>query len=94
MLGAAGLFGGHLREAVEALDRQQPSTILLDLMLPDGSGAEVLRRVRERSLPVRVAVTTGTSEEHLLREVGHLRPDAVYRKPINLPAVEKWLAGR
>src|SRR5690242_2597654 len=68
-----------LREAMARLD-ERPDCVLLDLMLPDGSGADVLRRVRAEQLPVRVAVTTGTSDEHILNEVEHLRPDSVHRK--------------
>src|SRR5690242_4139813 len=65
-----------LAEAIERL-ADEPEAVLLDLMLPDGSGAQVLRHIREQGLPFRVAVTTGTSDEHMLREVEGLKPDAL-----------------
>jgi len=85
------LPAASVQDAIAALARR-PHSILLALMLPDGSGAGVLRHVRAKRLPARVAVTTGTTDEHLLAEVEHLRPDAVFRKPLDLPAVEQWLA--
>jgi CheY-like chemotaxis protein len=65
-----------LAEAMERL-ADEPDAVLLDLMLPDGSGAQVLRHIREHGLSARVAVTTGTSDEHMLREVKGLKPDAI-----------------
>jgi CheY-like chemotaxis protein len=70
---------------------ERPHCVLLDLILPDGSGADVLRHIREKALPARVAVTTGTSDEQMMREVQGLRPDALYHKPLDLSAVERWL---
>ena len=40
---------GTGREALAAVDAQQPALIVLDLMLPDIDGIEVCRRVREQS---------------------------------------------
>lgn len=36
-------------EALEEIDRSDPDVILLDLILPDGDGVDVCRRVREHS---------------------------------------------
>jgi DNA-binding response OmpR family regulator len=65
--------------------------IVLDLCLPDGCGIEILRYVRERSLPVWVAVNTGCADEGLLREVRALRPDALFIKPFNPETLLAWL---
>ena len=44
---------GNVRQAKEAFERQLPDLIILDINLPDGSGYDYLKWVRERSsLPV------------------------------------------
>jgi len=49
-------------EALEAAARVQPDLVLLDLMLPDGSGFDVCRRLRERSA-VPIIMLTARGEE-------------------------------
>jgi CheY-like chemotaxis protein len=58
--------------------------VLLDLVLPDGSGIEVLRRLRASGRAVRAVVTTRTDDLGQLREAEALKPDRVLRKPIDL----------
>jgi DNA-binding NarL/FixJ family response regulator len=66
-----------------ALVESEPSCVILDLMLPDGDGEIVLRRVREARLRTRVAVTTGTGDEARLEAVRRLGPEALLRKPVD-----------
>ena len=71
----------------------RPDTIVLDLMLPDGNGVEVLRRVRNAGMPAQVAVVTATSDDRLLDEVQALKPDALFRKPLDWNELCRWIAG-
>jgi len=64
--------------------RDVPDVVILDLMLPDGSGVSVLRHVREQHLKIRVAVTTATSDQEALAEVERLSPESLMRKPIDV----------
>ena len=89
---------GHEVDAVgtvaEAYARLPTSRcIVLDLCLPDGCGIDVLRYVRERHLPVRVAVNTGCADQKLLKEVRALRPDALFIKPFDPEELLAWLRG-
>jgi len=68
-----------------------PSFMLLDLMLPDGNGKLILQQVRATNMPVRVAVTTGVDDSLLMSEVSALNPDAMYRKPLDLDKISRWL---
>jgi DNA-binding response OmpR family regulator len=50
------------REALEVAERSQPHLVLLDVMLPDGSGYDVCRSLRERS-EVPIIMLTARGEE-------------------------------
>jgi two-component system response regulator RegX3 len=53
---------GTVREALELTERALPDLVLLDVMLPDGSGYDVCRRLRERS-GVPIIMLTARGEE-------------------------------
>jgi two-component system, OmpR family, response regulator RegX3 len=50
------------REALQVAERSQPDLVLLDVMLPDGSGYDVCRSLRERS-DVPIIMLTARGEE-------------------------------
>jgi CheY-like chemotaxis protein len=73
----------NLAQGLELLE-QRPTHVLLDLMLPDGQGVEILRRLREMNSAVKVVVTTAANDANLLREVHLLSPHRILKKPIDL----------
>jgi CheY-like chemotaxis protein len=77
----------------EGLDRlpSGPDFVILDLMLPDGDGAELLRAIRRQGAPIRVIVTTGSADRERLEAVRALGPDALLLKPIDLRDVDAVL---
>jgi CheY-like chemotaxis protein len=77
-------------EALAMLVGRPPDAILLDLMLPDGNGAELLRVVRAHRFPIRIAVITA-ADTGMIDEVRQLAPDAVFRKPLDFAEVRRWL---
>ena len=80
-----------LHEALDKLHLFLPTRVILDVHLPDGSGLELLRRVRESRLPVRVAVVTGATDLELLREMRLLKPDFIGGKPFELEPLLDFL---
>ena len=73
---------GTVAEAMSGL-AFRPDWVLLDLMLPDGCGSEVLRRVGAEELATRVCVITGCGPEKL-DEVRALHPEHILNKPIDV----------
>jgi len=70
---------------------QAPRFLVLDLLLPDGNGRDLLREVRDSELPVKVAVLTAAADKQLLDEVRALKPDALFGKPLDVPRLLAWL---
>jgi DNA-binding response OmpR family regulator len=72
----------------EALEKSavNPDWILLDLMLPDGNGIELLHRVRAGMLSSRVCVVTGCGPA-LQSEARNLAPDHFFTKPLDVDAL-------
>jgi len=62
----------------------RPDAIVLDMMLPDGDGITLLRKVRSEDHPVTIAVTTGIEDSTRLDEIRSLVPDGLFRKPLEL----------
>lgn len=61
-----------------------PLVLILDLMLPDGDGTDLLQQVRQNEWPIKVVVTTGSSDSLRLSLVEQLNPDFLLLKPIDL----------
>lgn len=76
----------------QVLLKERPAVLILDLMLPDGDGAAILQEIRRRGLPVKVVVQTGVNDAEWLARVRGMRPDLVLHKPIDLPALVRFLA--
>ena len=64
--------------------------LILDLMLPDRSGMELLSWVRQRDWPVRVAVITGASRD-IAEQAREMGADLVIRKPVKVEQLIAWL---
>jgi DNA-binding response OmpR family regulator len=62
---------------------QRPAWMLLDLMLPDGNGIDVLRRARSEQLPVTVCVITGCGCE-MIDEACRAGADHSFTKPLDV----------
>jgi DNA-binding response OmpR family regulator len=59
--GFAAKTCGTVREALDEAQSRRPDLVVLDVTLPDGSGLDVLRTIRERGIPV--ILLTARAEE-------------------------------
>ncbi len=84
---------GTLAEALVQIRQPPPDWVVLDLMLPDGDGLALLRKIRSDRLDVRVAVTTGSADGSQLDAVLELGPELFLTKPIDLLDLLNGLSG-
>ena len=78
-------------EAIRTLAGQQFDRAILDLMLPDRPGVDVLRFIRRRNLPTQVAILSGYHDPEAFPGLAELAPDVIFRKPVNVVALNRWL---
>ena len=77
---------GTVGEAIEALGDapgDAPAWILLDLMLPDGNGLDVLRRVRRQRMSSTVCVITGCGPD-MVDQATEAGADHAFTKPLDV----------
>ena len=67
--------------AIQKARQQSFGLIYLDLVLPDISGSETLKAIRQIDDTARVVVITGNQESNLLQEILELGPFTVLVKP-------------
>jgi DNA-binding response OmpR family regulator len=70
------------KEALSIIEKQNPSLVLLDLMLPDIPGEVVCRRVREKSNVPIIMLTAKVDEECIVRGFS-LGADDYIKKPFS-----------
>lgn len=77
--------GGRLRSPARIyLSEHEPDFVILDLMLPDGDGADILRDLRTSGSCAKVIVVTGISDAQRMRDVQALGPYRFVRKPFDI----------
>lgn len=76
---AMGLLDGHF------------DLVLLDLMLPDGNGINILRTLRQRPDPPAIVVSTGNDAPRVMDVVRSLNPDAIFVKPVHIDELQAFV---
>ena len=92
-----GVFAAA-RQALAALDRCRPELALVDLVLPDLSGLELVRELRGRVPALRILVVTAQERPELLQELAAIGAHGIVTKGAPLSelreAVRRVAAGR
>jgi two-component system cell cycle sensor histidine kinase/response regulator CckA len=84
-LGYAVMEAGSAKEAyaVYASERR-PEVVILDLTLPDGSGADILMHLQRVDPQARVIVASGYGRDDIVRFLGAGQPSGILTKPFDL----------
>jgi DNA-binding NarL/FixJ family response regulator len=78
---------GGLNDGLEALRAQPHGVVILDLHLPDGSGADFLTQAKPAFPDVLVYVVTNDATEHHRRQMMALGADAFFDKSRDFDAL-------
>lgn len=75
------------QSGIEHIDKDNPDCVSLDIHLPDISGVDILRRLRECGKKLSVIVVT--SDDTVKKEVEKYEIEGFVRKPINFSELKK-----
>lgn len=78
-------------ESLEAFEAERPAAVLLDITLPDGSGFDVLRQIKERSPETVVIMITGNVDVGTAVNSFRAAADDFITKPIDFNYLEELL---
>jgi two-component system nitrogen regulation response regulator NtrX len=90
--GYRGLGAASVGEGLRVFDERQPSAVLLDLKLPDGTGLDVLRELQRRSAVTPVVVVSGFGSVPDAVEAMRLGAAEYLEKPVSRDRLHEVLA--
>lgn len=67
----------------EVIDEYQPDVIILDLMIPDKSGIEILEDLNKKNVHIPVIVITAMKSEDVRKKIESLGVKGYHTKPID-----------
>ena len=92
---------GHLvfvahnpQDVLAILEKEKPHLILLDILMPQMSGLELLRRIRERDKKVKIIMVSVADEPSNVEMVLSLGADDFLRKPFTVNYLEEVVLTR
>lgn len=83
---------GNGLDAIKVCERERPDVAVLDLMLPELSGVEVIRRLLAEQPGIHILVYTGTVNQHLLIDAMKCRPHGFVGKSDSLETFREALS--
>src|SRR5262245_40932800 len=78
-------------DGLAAVDRQRPDVILLDIQLPDLSGLELFKQIRQRDATIPVIFITASGTSDTVIQAMKLGAFDYLSKPLDLPVVRSLL---
>lgn len=69
------------KDGYDAIIEHKPDIITLDIHMPVMDGLDLLKKIREENIPVKILVISGVLDDDTLKEVQNLNPDGYLEKP-------------
>ncbi|MEW5815189.1 MAG: ATP-binding protein [Spirochaetota bacterium] len=83
----------NVKEGLCIFEKYNPDLLVIDIVMPDINGLEMIKNIRDRKTPVKIIITSGhTDTDYLLKAIS-LNVDSFILKPITeeklLPAIQR-----
>lgn len=82
------------REGIEKIKVERPQIILLDIRMPDMSGIEAIKKIREVDKNVGIIMATAVMDEKIAQEAIKLGAEEYIVKPFDLDYLKKSLLAK
>lgn len=69
------------QDAISMANKEQPDLITLDLILPDNSGLDVLKKIKEENPDIHVIVVSAVGQENIVQQAIEIGAAAYIVKP-------------
>ena len=90
-LGIETLTATDVASAKTVLSYLVPQIAILDVILPDGDGVDILHAIRAAKLPTAVALISATLGDFPFHKCGSNQPDIIFSKPLDGKAITAWI---
>ena len=78
--------GYNGKDAVDLFEKNSPDVILIDIMMPEGSGFYAIRKIREKNPNAKILAVTADTTSLTLEKLKKLSVDVIY-KPFDMNKV-------
>ncbi|MCK2148317.1 response regulator [Marinobacter alexandrii] len=85
------LKASGFHEALALWEKRKPSLLIVDWNLPDGSGLELVRKVRASDKVAAIVMITGRADRESILKVAHYRINGYISKPFNVEMLHQRL---
>ncbi len=72
------------KAGIQLVEEIHPDVVMIDVKLPDASGIDVLRAVKEKSPKSRTIMVTGYVDQNVMDEAEKIGRDTFLQKPFDL----------
>jgi CheY-like chemotaxis protein len=90
-LGVETATAVSVADAIATFSQFQPDIAILDVMLPDGDGIDILRNIRHSNHQTVVAMISASLVDFPFHKCETDQPDKIFSKPFDPAAIRAWI---